>query len=471
MRLAALLPTSFRGRLLLLLLGALVMTQAVSLILLLDERRLAVRAVLGGETLGRVANILRLVEAAPPELRPTVLGAAASPLTRLAIDGTPIATPPPEPGPPARLATRLGAILGPGTERPIGVRFLDAAPADRWNGFSGPRGPGGGPPWMHRMHERMHGISGRGRGLAISVRLQDGGWLNVETRLSRPPFQFAWPMLVATGIGVLLVTLVVWLSVRGLARPIRALADGAERVGRGEMGRPLSTQGPDEIRRATEAFNRMQTRLGRLLDERTRLVAALGHDLRSPLAAMRVRLEMIEEGEDRDRLLRLVKEMERMSEATLAYGRGVAGDEPAEPREVGALIAEALADGGLEAARVVGGERVKVTVRPTAMKRALRNLVENALVHGGDAEVSWRGTDGGRVALTIDDHGPGLPEDQLEAAFDPFFRFDESRSRETGGAGLGLAIARDIVQGHGGTLTLSNRPQGGLRATITLNRS
>ncbi|MFW6024415.1 MAG: ATP-binding protein [Dichotomicrobium sp.] len=478
MRLAALLPTSFRGRLLLLVLGALLTAQAVSLGLLLNERRLAVRAVLGGETLGRVANILRLIESAPPAMRTTVLGAAASPLTRLAIGDSPLAQPPPDPGPPARLADRLAGMLGPEAGRAIGVRFLDAAedtpfagPA-WWNAPGRDRSEMHG---MHEMHERMRamrdgwrGGQGRSRGLAISVRLQNGGWLNVETRLSRPPLQFAWPALVATALGALLVTVVVWLSVRGLARPIRALAQGAERVGRGEMGQSIPSDGPDEIRRATEAFNRMQARLGRLLDERTRMVAALGHDLRSPLAAMRVRLEMIEDGEDRDRLIRLVEEMERMSEATLAYGRGVAGDEPPALREISALVAEALAEGGLEAARVIGGEAIRVSVRPTAMKRALRNLVDNALTYGGDAEIAWRETSGDGVVLTVEDHGPGLPEEQLEAAFDPFFRFEDSRSRETGGAGLGLAIARDIVQSHGGTLTLTNRPEGGLRATLTL---
>ncbi|MGM0586458.1 MAG: HAMP domain-containing protein [Pseudomonadota bacterium] len=295
-------------------------------------------------------------------------------------------------------------MLGPETERAIGVRFLEGAEsapfAERRWPDSSERHPGAGRmhEQMEAMHRRMHPVPGRGGGLAISVRLRDGRWLNVETRLARPPLQFAWPTIVATALGALLVTVIVWLSARGLARPIRALAEGAERAGRGELDRPLPADGPDEIRRATEAFNRMQARLGRLLEERTRMVAALGHDLRSPLSAMRVRLEMIEEGEDRDRLVALVDEMERMSEATLAYGRGVAGDEPAEAREIGVLVAEALEEGGMGAARVRPGPPLQVRVRPTAMKRALRNLVENALAHGGDAEIEWRqGGDGGAV--------------------------------------------------------------------------
>ena len=487
MRLARLLPTSFRGRLILLLLASLLTAQAVSLVLLLDERRLAVRAVLGGETLGRVANVLRLLEAAPSEMHASVLGAAASPLTRLAISGTPLAPPPAEAGAPARLAEQLREMAGGKAAGAIGVRFLrddeNAAtpPASRrdmtpmW--MENMRGRMGDMQRMHEMHDRMRGMRRRmmgervAGGLAISVQLDDGRWLNVETRLARPPLQFAWPTLLATALGALLVIAVVWLSVRSLARPIRALADGAERVGSGAFDRPLPAGGPDEVRRATEAFNRMQAQLRRLMEERTRMIAALGHDLRSPLAAMKVRIEMIAPGEDRDRLLRLVEEMERMSEATLAYGRGVAGDEPAERREIGALVAAALTEGGLEAARVIAGETICVSVRPTAMKRALRNLVDNALTHGGDAEIAWRGTSGGGVVLTIEDDGPGLPEEQLEAAFDPFFRLDESRSRETGGAGLGLAIAREIVQSHGGTLTLANRREGGLRVTLTLPRA
>lgn len=434
-------PRSFRGRLLLLLLGALVASQAIAFALFLDERRGAVRAAAGAEIASRTAGVIRLLESAPPELRPTVLAAVGSRHARYRVDPAPLV-----PEAEAGGWPRLAAWIAEGGAREVRVRVTE------------------------RPRRMADDRPRRGAaGLQVSARLTSGEWLNLDLRLPRPPLAVALPALVATLLAAALVTLIVLVSTRRLAAPVAALAEGADRLGRGAPAEPLPVTGPEEIRRATEAFNRMQSRLTRLLDERTRMVAALAHDLRSPLAAMRVRLEMIEEGEDRDRLIALAGEMERMTEATLAYGRGVHAAEPPAPTDLAALAAEIAADLSAEGAavRLTAPASVLASVRPTALKRALRNLVDNALRYAGAAEITVD-LAASKPRIAVEDRGPGIPESELERVFEPFARLESSRSRDTGGAGLGLAIARDVLRAHGGDLVLENRPGGGLRAVATL---
>jgi signal transduction histidine kinase len=213
----------------------------------------------------------------------------------------------------------------------------------------------------------------------------------------------------------------------------------------------------------------MQDRLTRFVADRTQLLAALGHDLRSPLTAMRVRAEMVDDDETRERLIATIEEMREMVEATLAFARGIAASEPSQTLDLTDLLSELraeLAETG-EAPRLEAAPGFDVRVRPLALKRALRNVIENARRYGQDVEVALdRVGDMARIEVT--DRGPGIPEAELERVFDPFIRLETSRSRETGGVGLGLSIARTIVQAHGGDLRLANRPGGGLAATLSL---
>ncbi len=197
------------------------------------------------------------------------------------------------------------------------------------------------------------------------------------------------------------------------------------------------------------------------------MLAALSRDLRSPLTAMRLRIEMLDETEDSVRLKALVEEMQVMVEATQEFARGVAKTEPAATVDLSAMLSDLVADVGGDPATLAPSSPVPATDRPHALNRALRNLIDNAVRYGGTAEVSLM-QEPGLAAITVADKGPGLPEDQLEAVFEPFVRLEVSRNRDTGGVGLGLAIARTIIQAHGGTIELHNRIGGGLNAMVRL---
>jgi signal transduction histidine kinase len=267
----------------------------------------------------------------------------------------------------------------------------------------------------------------------------------------------------------LAIVVVVWFAMRRIAGPMKALARAADSFGRGGDAVPLPVTGPTEVRTVTAAFNTMQERLTRFVRERTQMLAALGHDLRSPLTAMRLRTEMVDDDDTRERLAGSIDEMQRMVEVTLDFARGVAPREAPEPLDLRALLAEVAAERPATEppVRIDAPAAVPLTARPTALKRAVRNVVENAVRYGGGATVRVT-SDAAAATVVVEDEGPGIPEADLARVFEPFIRLEGSRSRTTGGAGLGLAIARTIVHAHGGEITLANRPGGGLRATIRL---
>jgi signal transduction histidine kinase len=248
-----------------------------------------------------------------------------------------------------------------------------------------------------------------------------------------------------------------------------ALAAAAERLGRGESVPALSESGPLDIRQATRAFNRMGARLQRFVQDSTRMLAAISHDLRTPITTLRLRAEFVDDEETRTKILETLEEMQRMTEATLAFAREEAAAEDTRTVDFAALVDSVcadLADLGQDVA-FSGPERLPYACRPLSLKRALRNLIENAVAYGRRARVGLAaGEDALRVV--IEDDGPGIPEADFERVFQPFVRLEESRSPETGGIGLGMAIARSIVRGHSGEIELENRPEGGLRVTVRL---
>jgi len=204
----------------------------------------------------------------------------------------------------------------------------------------------------------------------------------------------------------------------------------------------------------------MQERLVRTVADKTRIMAALGHDLRSPLTALRVHAEMVDEEETRDALVKSIEEMQDMVERTLAFARGMAISEPPETIELGQFLTELKRD-MLNAFRLETDTPFEIKLRPQSMRRALRNVIENAVRYGDDVEVTYS-RESDKALIWVRDHGPGIPDTQLEEVFEPFYRVEASRSRETGGTGLGLSIARTILRSHGGDITLQNHPDGGL---------
>jgi signal transduction histidine kinase len=465
-------PRGLRGQLLLLLLGSLVLTHLVSVALFFDERRLAVRAALGEEVAGRAANVVRLLEAAPADLHPAILGAAASPAVRFALAREPLVADAAGRGP-RLVARRVRALLDEAAPRDVRAAVRTGGDARAWPPhpppFAADERKRRGERWRPGPHRHAHGEGPAAAGLALSIALEGGGWLNVETAFRRPPVQWAWPSVVSLALMALAIVAVVWIAVRRIAGPMKALARAADRLGRGGEPVPVAETGPREVRTVTAAFNTMQARLTRFVTERTQMLAALGHDLRSPLTAMRLRSELVDDDETRERLVATVEEMRRMVGLTLDFARGVAPREAAETLDLGALVREVAG----EVAATVGPVEVEIstavtlTARPTALERALRNIVENAVRYGGAARVRVAG-DAAAATIVVDDDGPGIPDADLARVFEPFTRLEASRSRETGGVGLGLAIARTIVHAHGGEITLANRPEGGLRATLRL---
>ena len=308
--------------------------------------------------------------------------------------------------------------------------------------------------------------------ILVWVELSDGTRLQVVARGRWSPLELVGrlaPILLFIGIG--LTGLAVWVA-RGVTRPLRRFAEATVRFGADvAAAEPLDQEGPSEIREVARAFNTMQEQIRRLLDGRTQMLAAVSHDLRTPLTRLRLRTEFVEDDEERTKMLKDLDEMEAMIHAAIAYARGDGGGESPVAVDIVSLLEEIRTE-LTESGRRVGLEgppRAPSEGRPLALKRALRNLVENAVNYGGHADLRVTVTPLD-IIITVEDEGPGIPATEIEKVFAPFYRLERSRSRDTGGVGLGLAVARAGIREHGGDITLSNRPTGGLRQTVVLPR-
>ncbi len=306
--------------------------------------------------------------------------------------------------------------------------------------------------------------------------LTEPQWLNVTAALPAPrPWQepdLLAAFLLMTAVAAALTG---WAVVR-LSAPVATLAAAAEQLGADVNAAPLAEVGPSDVTAAAAAFNRMAARLRRFVQDRTLLLAAIGHDLRTPITRLRLRAEFVADEELRAKMLADLDDLEALVTATLAFGRTATSREPAAPLDL-AVLARTLLDEAADARpelaeRLVydGPEHLTVRARSMALKRALGNLVANAIAYGGSARIRLLPPEaaGAPVRIEIEDDGPGLPPGETEQLFDPFRRGEESRSRETGGVGLGLTIARDILRAHGGEVTLANRSEGGARASVRL---
>ncbi len=302
---------------------------------------------------------------------------------------------------------------------------------------------------------------------SASVRQPDGRWATVEPpRGLLSPWQHR--ILMALGISMLLLAPLVWWMARRLTRPIRVFADAAERLGADPEAEPLTPSGPSEVRTAIHAFNDMQASLRDHMRRRTQTVAAIAHDLRTPLTRLRFRAEQAP-GAVRERMAADIEEMDALIGQAMAYVRGEATPDRREAFDLDALAAD-CAEGFSETGGAVtfdGGGELAVEADPAALRRALGHLIANAVKYGGAARVKSFAQDG-RAVVLVEDDGPGLPAEELEAVFEPFHRAERSRSRETGGAGLGLTVARQAARAHGGDVTLSNGSEGGLIARLHL---
>ncbi len=303
---------------------------------------------------------------------------------------------------------------------------------------------------------------------SVGVRKADGRWTVIAPEKGVGLSQWQQRLVlwfVLTGIAM---SPIVWVFARRLAAPIQVFADAAERLGRDPQSPPLEIRGPKEISVAAHAFNQMQGRLRRYVDDRTAMMGAIAHDLRTPLTRLRFRIEALPE-EQRVKYGSDLDQMEEMITATLAFVRDAALPAERTPLELSSLV-ESLCDEMAETGRqtrVEAGEKVVVEGDPMALRRLIANLLENAVKFGGAARARvFR--DAGNAVVEIDDDGPGIPPQDAEKVFEPFYRREPSRSRQTGGIGLGLAVVRSIARGHGGDVSLINRIGGGLTARVQL---
>jgi hypothetical protein len=442
------LPRSLLGQLALLILGAFLAAQAISLWLFADERGAAIRAAQRIETVERAEAVARALDAAPAESRESILTAVNSRLVRFSVGDAPLV----ETGRMELPALGGGDIRA--TE--ITVSPHDGRPAEPPAAFA----------WLH---ERMRAAGVAPVEFRISIPLAGDDWLNVQARFQRPDIQAPPALLGATLLSLALLMAALWVGLGRITRPLRHLADVADGFGLDAPAPQMPRHGPREVRALSDALGRMHARLTAMIADRTRMLAALGHDLRSPITALRVRAEMVDDDETRERMAATLDEMQEMVDSTLAYAQGVSADQPTEACDLALLVgelAEELSETGLQIA-VMSSEPVRAEIRRTAIRRALRNLMENAQRYGSGARVSVTQL-GDRAEMLIEDDGPGIPERDLDNVFDPFTRLETSRSRETGGIGLGLPIAQAILRAHGGDVVLSNRAEGGLRATVHL---
>jgi signal transduction histidine kinase len=309
--------------------------------------------------------------------------------------------------------------------------------------------------------------------LLIAVEQPGKGWLAITVPWGDGDgARLFWRLFAQTLVlyGAVLLP-VLWIA-RRISRPLRDLTAAAQRFGRGgDAPVAVEVRGPADIAGLVQSFNALQLRVTAMLDEKDRMLGAIGHDLRTPLAALRVRVESVEDETDRTRMAETIAEMNRTLDDILSLARLGRPSEALTEVDLAALV-DAVVEDFRDLGQDVGFEeaaRLRMRLRPSLIRRAIRNLIENAVKYGGGAEV--RVVPGATsVLIEVADRGPGIPEGRLADVFDAFTRLETSRNRETGGIGLGLALARTIVREAGGDVRLANRASGGLCATIELPR-
>jgi signal transduction histidine kinase len=402
---------------------------------------------------GRIAGLLDVLDATPDAERAAVIAAAQRPQVNVRILNAPVLdlTNGPEPNADL-LRRRIEAVLR--VPRPVIV-------ADRYRPVDKQAGS-----VAHRLKVDVF----------TETALSDGHWLlfrsnfdpppsvdPVATKFSRASFA-AWLTL-----SILLGVLLSMLAARRLVKPLSELTAAVERIGGSGDAPPLPPRGPQEVRGTIEAFNRMQERLRRFNEDRTRMIAAMSHDLRTPLTRLRLRAELVEDQDQQQKMLRDLDMMGDMIESVLALARDDAKREPRSLVDLSALvegICEDASDAG-EPVTFSGPRGVTISCRPTALRRAISNLVDNAVKYGRSAAVILS-PETEHVVITVDDEGPGIPPSEREKVFEPFYRIDGSRDPDTGGVGLGLSVTRSTIWEHGGEITLASRNGGGLSVRLEL---
>ena len=443
------LPRSLAAQMLVVLGLALLVAQLVNFALILNEREKLSLAQNEGPAITRFVQVAADFQTAVPDLRGAFLADASQRGLRFDLrQQSGVA----DDGRESQIEQRLASALEAQKLDASAVRAAYAPETDLAAADDRPPGP---PP----------------RKLILAMRQADGAWL--VGQMPVPP-RDAWLALRLAAATILLYAIVLgasaWAALR-LARPLRDLTRAANAFRGRDTPATVTPSGPEDLRHAIEAFNAMNHRVVALLDEKDRMLGALGHDLRTPLASLRIRVEGMEPPEDRDAAIAKIGEMSDMVEEILVLARSGRARGPVKRMDVTALV-QTLVDDQQElghAAAMATRERIVAEIQPDLLRRAVTNLLDNAVKYGGSATASVVAVPGG-IEIRIADQGPGIPADQMGSVLEPFYRVEGSRSRHTGGAGLGLAIARSVAENHGGELRLeaADPVKGGLAAILRL---
>lgn len=473
-----LVPKTLRGWLILIVLSTLVVSQTVLVLTLLGERRAVAFEVFEAETFSRIQWALDRVEQQPPEEWADLEASLTSTGFTVEIDAEPlVAADEIDP----RLSVSLGTLIADDPSSDARVRHLMMP---NWPAFAGAAetvaldADASDPPEAFVLSDdavpdppgrwtaaRLQ--DGFGPTLVASVRLSGDQWLNVQAR-QKVSFDPVSTIMIAGGATAALLTLLaVWGAAR-VARPLEALGAAANRVDV-DADYPLPPEkGPADLKKAIAAFNAMVGRVRRMLQDQQTLLQSVGHDLRTPLASLRIWLEFVKDKELRERMVESVEEIERLTADAIEAARGESAETP-EPFDltemVGSICSEQASLG--RPVQFVDRPVLRIVGRRWELRRAVRNLIDNAVKHGLSAEISIE-ADGQDAIVTVRDHGPGVPEAELARITDPFVQLDKARSGRNRGYGLGLAIVSSIARRNGGALTLANNPDGGLTARLRI---
>ena len=472
-------PQSLFGRLLAATVAAVLVAQATGLLLIAQERE---RFVLQGsvrEWTRRIAETVQMLEPLAPAERAAAVAQLSAP--RGVPRGLPPSLPPPPADDPPRSARNLLDPRRAFVRVPLLTDFeqtlREHAQAALGGGYRvaiertlDPSRPAIPLPVPFYEARELAAHAETAQRYDVAVRFPDGA--SETFRITRMPGGAPLPRNLRVNLTLLVLILVVALyaTARSITRPLSALARAADSVGRDARPEKLPEVGARELRDAARAFNTMQDRLRRYLDSRSRVLAAMSHDLKTPLTRLRLQVETLDDPTLQARMVKELTEMELMVREALALFRGLDDGEPAVPVEMNELLAgvvQQFAEMGA-AVTLSGRAAAPFTGKAQALKRLLTNLISNAINFGSRATVLVE--DNGELAVRVRDQGPGIPAGELERVFEPFYRLEPSRNRDGGGTGLGLTIARDIAQAHGGTLVVTNLPGGGLEAALRLPR-
>lgn len=455
------LPRSLFSRLMIIFLVGLVLAQGISLTVMLQDRGEYLSRASGIQSVRRIADTVIVFDAASESERTRLVKLLSSPMMRISIT-------PQRPKlstdrvsqetTDSRQTVMFSSILqrALGREREMQLVVLDRSSVR-------PHRPQSSTAAQGQHHSHM------GVFVVAQIRLQDGNWAIFDSQLQ--PEATSWPYRVLISLLVLLfaVFMLAIVGVRWVTRPLKKFAEAATEIGKNIDRPPLPETGPLEVAQAARALNGMQFRLSRYLQDRTRILAAMSHDLKTPITRMRLRAELLDDEIMKEKFAKDLIELESMVSGTLDFMRGLEGTETLQRIEVMALLESLQADAQELNQRVelLGCAAEPFLCRPQALKRCLSNLIENAVKYGDNAYVDCTQSQDS-LHIVISDDGPGVSSHELERLFDPFYRLESSRNRAHGGSGLGLTIARSIAEQHGGTLILKNGKDKGLECHLDL---